>query len=122
MEPLLYYYLVYAYNRNNQNALALKQAGQMEINAQHALYPDYVLLKGRLLYMSFDYDGALNLFNDYLSRQPRGDAAQPALLLSAYCYQGKGDKTREKDVLQQAVKLDPGSDVGREAAELLKAL
>ena len=121
-EAILAYYLVYAYNRNNQNALALKQADQMDIPPQHALYPDYVLLKGRLLYMSFDYDGALALFNTYLSHQPRGDAAQPALLLSAYCYQGKGDKIQQKEVLQKAVTLDPQSDVGREAAELLKKL
>jgi hypothetical protein len=44
------------------------------------------------------------------------------LILESYCYKGTGDKSKQKDSLVKAEKLDPSSPEGTQARKLLDTL
>ncbi len=121
-EPIFYYYVASTYSRQQRTALALRTLEQAPIEPQEPMYSDLVLLKGQLLLESLAFTDALALFDGQLALNPQGAFAQALLILSAYSYQGLGRSQGAREALQKAVNLDSSSELGREAASLLKQL
>jgi tetratricopeptide (TPR) repeat protein len=121
-EPIFYYYIATTYSRQRRTALALRTLEQARLEPQESMYTDLVLLKGQLLLESLAFTDALALFDSQLAQHPEGGFAQALLILSAYSYQGLGRNQGAREALQKAVNLDSSSELGREAANLLKQL
>jgi tetratricopeptide (TPR) repeat protein len=121
-ESELYYYLALACDRSGETARALKYADSIVLRPEDPGYEDFALLKGSLYVKGFSYAKALAVFDRYLAAFPAGANAQDVLLLSAYCCKNTGDAKKQKAFLQQAVRIDPESDAGKEAAAQLKDL
>ncbi len=121
-EPIFYYYIAATYSRQQRASLALRTLEQARIDPQESMYSDLVLLKGQLLLESLAFTDALALFDSQLALKPQAPFAQALLILSAYSYQGLGRTEGARDALQKAVGLDSSSELGKEAAGLLKQL
>jgi len=118
-EPFVYYLLAYAHAEKQERAQALKYLNKIKISADHLLYTDYVMLKGRLLVESFAYNSALLLFEEYLTYNSTGETVQSVLLLSSFCYKGLGNNYKYKECLKKAKEINPYSELGKEAHRLL---
>jgi tetratricopeptide (TPR) repeat protein len=121
-EPYLYYYIAYASAQNVQNIVALKYLDKILVKADHPVYADLVLLKGRLLIDSLAFKEALDIFNSYLNSNTTGEAAQSMQLLSAFCYKGLNNPSEQKKSLLKAEKIDPQSMLGKEARRQLELI
>ncbi len=116
------YYLAYARAMQGETAAALMDINKSGMAKEDPLYPDYVLLKGKLLLEGLSYKKALSLFDEYLVDAPQGPSAQTVLILESFCYKGTGDKSKQKESLSKAEKLDPASAEGKQARRLLDTL
>jgi tetratricopeptide (TPR) repeat protein len=121
-KPFFTYYLAYAHAEKNEKAQALKLLDKINVTQGHILYADYVILKGRLLLESFAFKSALEIFEQYLALNSRGENTQAVLLLASYCYKGLDNKAKQKECLIKAREIDSDSLLGKEAAALLKEL
>jgi tetratricopeptide (TPR) repeat protein len=121
-KPFFSYYLAYAHAQKGEKAKALKLLDQMPLTPGHILYADYTMLKGRLLLESFAYKSALEIFEQYLAQNSRGENTQAVLLLASYCSKGLGNKAKQKEYLLKAKELDAESLLGKEADKLLKEM
>jgi tetratricopeptide (TPR) repeat protein len=118
-----YLYLIgYGYSMAGGNGPALKALEQVEAPASAPYFADYVLLKSRLLAEGEAYGRALELLDSLPDLSPAPEVAQPALFLSAYCAQQLGDAASARQRLLKAQALDPESEIGRQAAEMLEGL
>jgi hypothetical protein len=116
------YYIATTHSQQRRTALALRALEDTSLEPGEPLYVDLVLLKGQLLLESLAFTDALTLFDSQLARNPEGGFAQALLILSAYSYQGLGKSQGAREALEQAVRLDSASELGREAARLLGQL
>jgi tetratricopeptide (TPR) repeat protein len=116
------FYLAYAYSMTGQNAMALKYLNKLVVDKNHPIYTDFVLLKGQLLLECLSYKKALALFDEYLGYFPQGNTAQTVFILESYCYKGQADTTKQKASLIKAKNIDPNSESGKQANDLLNSL
>jgi Flp pilus assembly protein TadD len=121
-EAIFYYFIATTHSRQQQIAKAMRALQNAALEPGEPMYMEVVLLKGQLLLQSLAFDEALALFDNNLSRNTQGGFAQALLILSAYSYQGLGKGQRAREALEKAVRLDPASEQGREAAQLLTEL
>jgi len=119
---LYLFYIAYSYAMAGKNGLAMRYLNEAVPSEQMAHYGDYVLLKGRLLIEGQSYREALELIEAFLERYPEHDCAQSALFLSAFCSSRLGLDSEAQQRLQRAYALDPSSDTGRKAKEILDTL
>jgi hypothetical protein len=116
------YYIAAAYSGQQRTALALRTLDRAPLEPQEPMYTDLVLLKGQLLLESLAFEDAWRLFDAELRRNPEGRFAQALLILSSYSLRGMGRAEEARGALEQAVRLDDASELGREAAGLLSQL
>jgi tetratricopeptide (TPR) repeat protein len=121
-KPQFLYLIGFGWSMAGKNGPALKALEQAQPPASAPYFADYVLLKSRLLAEGEGYRQALELLDTLLGLSPVLDVAQPAWFLSAYCAQQLGDSLSARERLRKAQALDPGSDIGRQAAGMLEGL
>ena len=113
------FYTAYAHSQKGENAVALMMLEDMEAGIDSPFFPDYVLLKGKLLIENLGFNDALSLFTQYLKYPDMGETTQVVHFLSAVCYQGL-DKTAEaRKSLEAAYKIDTSSEYGRAAKRMM---
>ncbi|MDF1567640.1 MAG: hypothetical protein RQ801_09040 [Spirochaetaceae bacterium] len=83
-------------------------------------FGEYTVTMGTLYIESREFDKADVVLSSYLDENPRGDAAQAAWLLSAFSLDGQGNSAGRSSSLRNAVELDPNSEIGRAAAQMLR--
>jgi tetratricopeptide (TPR) repeat protein len=121
-EGTLLYYQAEVYSLQGRTALALRTLNRVNVQPQESLYSDMVLLKGRLLLESLAFNDALELFDAQLRLNPEGDFAQALLIMSSYSYRGLGLTGGAREALEKAQAMNASSELGKEAATLLKEL
>ncbi len=121
-EDLCRYYIAQSYSDMGKVGLALETLSTANMDPRSSVYTDLVLLNGQLLMESLAFHEALSLFNTHLENYPEGSIAQAFLILSAFCYQGLGDTISVRNSLEQAVDIDPHSELGREAKSMMENL
>ena len=113
------FYAAYAHSQKGENAVALMMLEDMEAGIDSPFFPDYVLLKGKLLIENLGFNDALSLFTQYLKYPDMGETTQVVHFLSAVCYQGL-DKTAEaRKSLEAAYKIDTSSEYGQAAKRMM---
>jgi tetratricopeptide (TPR) repeat protein len=89
-----------------------------ELTLDHELYPDFVILKGKLLVDTFRYDEALTLFHSWDGRFAAKDQQQTVGLLHAITLASLGRKSEARSLLNETVAIDSASETGKVAAKL----
>ena len=113
------FYTAYAHSLKGDNAVALIMLEDVEAGIDSPFFPDYVLLKGKLLIENLAFEDALSLFAQYLKYPDMGETSQVVHFLSAVCYQGL-DKTAEaRKSLEAAYKIDTSSEYGQAAQRMM---
>lgn len=120
--PQYLYLIGFAYSMAGRNGPALKALEQARLPVTDPYFADYALLRSRLLVEGQGYGQAQDLLELLLGGSPAIEVAQPAWFLSAYCAQQLGDPLSARERLLKAQALDPGSDIGRQAAGMLEVL
>ncbi len=116
------YYIGYSYYMLGSAGRALSYLNKVESDYDTDYYPDYVVLKGSLLLDSMAYTDALSIFKEYLRNDDFSATAQAINYLSATALKGLGRDNDAVEKLQLTVKMNPSSDIGRSADQLLKKL
>ncbi len=117
------FYLASAYSLTGKTREALKQIDGLQPTGSEGWAPDFVLLKAKLLEDTFAFAPAVQLLfqnGETLAADP--ERGQTYFFLLALGYRGTGDTGREKLCLTKVVSLDPVSDLGESAAQLLEDL
>jgi len=113
------YYLGYSYYMLGAAGRALSYLDKVDNDYDTEYYPDFVVLKGSLLLASLSYNDALDLFNEYLRNDDFSPTAQAVNYLSATALKGLGKDNEAVKKLKITVKMNPGSDIGKSADNLL---
>ena len=116
------YYIALGHSEQGRTGRALAALRGVQPDPGSQVFADLVLLQGRLLVESLAFQDALELFDRQLARQPSAPLAQAMLIMSAYCHRGLGDAPKVRQTLTRARDLDWGSELGREADNLLRGL
>ncbi|MBI9097965.1 MAG: hypothetical protein JEY91_05785 [Spirochaetaceae bacterium] len=95
---------------------------KMDPYPESEYYGDYVLLKGNVLIESQNYIEAEELFDSYLSDSEKKDEEQIVYLLSAFCSLELEEMDFARRKLEKAISIDPHSETGRKASEILSNL
>jgi tetratricopeptide (TPR) repeat protein len=120
--PYYLFLLASARCLEGSNVAALQALEAAEVPEEAPWYPEYALLKGRLLLEGQAYREAQVLFDRLLAGSPEPGTAQPAWFLSAFCCLQLGDRVQARRRLEQARDLDAGSEIGVLAKEMLNSL
>jgi tetratricopeptide (TPR) repeat protein len=104
------------------NAAALQALESVQAPEEAPWFPEYALLKGRLLLEGQAWREAQDLFDRLLTGSPEPGMAQPAWFLSAFCSLQLGDRIQARRRLERARDLDAGSEIGVQAKEMLGSL
>jgi tetratricopeptide (TPR) repeat protein len=120
--PHFQFLLASALSLEGSHAAALQALEQADVPASAPYRAEYTLLKARLLLEGQSYREALALFDDLLRGAPASATAQPAWFLSAFCSLQLGERAETRRRLEKARDLDPGSDLGIKAKEMLGSL
>ncbi len=116
------FYAAYSQNQAGNNGRALALLEQVDGRPGMPFFGDYVLLKGRLMIEGLDFEGALALFDQYL-RQPGSDETQQVVrFMKALCQQQLGRTSDARQTLEGAWRLDPGSEYGKAAKQMLDSM
>jgi len=95
---------------------------EMDPEPETEFFGDYVLLKGNLFIESQDYIQAEELFDRYLNESEYNDAEQMVYLLSAFCSLEQDELVLAKGKLKKSINIDPNSETGRKASDILGSL
>ena len=95
---------------------------EMDPESDVEYFGDFVLLKGNILIESQDYIEAEELFDRYLSEAEYLEAEQMVNLLSAFCSIELNEKAFADRKLRNAIRLDPTSETGIKAKQILDSL
>ncbi len=113
--------IAYAHSLAGRTARAFVILAGLNPGLEKSYYHNYVLLKGNILLETLSFRQALDLFNSYLSAAPGGEVVQAVHFLSFFCYQKLGMEQQAARALSDAVKVDPGTEIGYAAGRLLDA-
>ncbi len=95
----------------------------LDIDPDVEFFPNLLLLKAQLLAETFAYEDAvewLGTYEDDVELSP--DNLQTAYLIEGVSYKGLENVTAAREALQQAVSIDPSSEVGQAADRLIESL
>ena len=104
----------------------LPKDGRMNLDKVHpqagdGFYGEYALTYGALMVEGMEFDKADKLLADYLAAEPHGDSSQAAWFLLGVSENGQGLSDKAQGSFRKAVDMDPTSDVGAAAKELLSS-
>jgi tetratricopeptide (TPR) repeat protein len=117
------FYLAYIESLRGNIASALKNISSLDISKTNSIYPDYVILKGKLFISSLMYNEALNLFENYLLSTPiNNDSTQTVYILQSLCYKGLDNLDAAIISLQNAHNLNPASELGLSSERMLETM
>lgn len=120
--PFFLFLLASARCLEGSNAAALQALELAAVPESAPYYVEYALLKARLLLEVQAYRDALALFDEVLQVAPAPATAQPAWFLSAFCSLQLGDRAEARRRLEKARDLDPASEFGSKARQMLNSL
>jgi tetratricopeptide (TPR) repeat protein len=117
------FYLGYVSYLEGDLRAALSTFDEVSLGPGDADYDTFVLTRAQALVETFAYADAEDLLSSYLREEP-ADAAdrQSALLLRALARDGRGRAQTARADLTAAREIDPDSESGRMAAQLLAEL
>ena len=113
------YYLGYTYSLLQREGPALKYLTQITPDPLDPFYEEWVIVTGELLVKNLSYDKALSVFEPYMDVYPEGRHIQPVLVLSGLSSGEMGDTVKQQKYLSQAVSLDPETEWGKLAQNIL---
>jgi len=113
------FYAAYAHSQKGENALALMMLEDVEAGIDSPFFPDFVLLKGKLLIENLAFEDALSLFAQYLKYPDMGETTQVVHFLSAVCYQGLDEIGEARKSLEAAYQIDTSSEYGQAAQRMM---
>ena len=116
------FYTAYGHFLKGESAVSLIMLEDMRVDSSFDFFTDYVLLKGKLLIDSLAFEDALALFGEYLKHPDMGETTQVVYYLSAVCYQGLDRGAQARQNLEDAYKIDPSSEYGRAARQMMGSL
>jgi hypothetical protein len=116
------FYAAYGHSLKGESAVSLIMLEDMRLDSSSSFFTDYVLLKGKLLIDSLAFEDALELFGEYLKHPDMGETTQVIYYLSAVCYQGLDRGAQARQSLEAAYKIDPSSEYGRAAQQMMRSL
>jgi tetratricopeptide (TPR) repeat protein len=121
---MFHYYIGYCYFQKGEETKALSRLMNIDVDNDAPYYTDYVLLYGKLLMKSFAYDDALVLFNKFLSgkKSEESPVLQDIYYLISLCHINLDTEADALTYLKKAKKLDPSSEVGKKAEDIIKIL
>jgi len=120
--PYLLFLLASARYLEGSSVAALQALEQVQAPEEVPWFPEYALLKGRLLLEAQAWREAQELFDRLLAGSPEPSTAQPAWFLSAFCSLQLGDRLQARRRLERARDLEAGSEIGVQAKEMLSSL
>jgi tetratricopeptide (TPR) repeat protein len=112
------FYAAYAHSLKGDNAVALIMLEDVEAGIDSPFFPDYVLLKGKLLIENLAFEDALSLLAKYLKYPDMGETTQVVHFLSAVCYQGLDKIGEARKSLEAAYKIDTSAEYGQTAQRM----
>jgi tetratricopeptide (TPR) repeat protein len=113
------FYTAYAHSQKGENAIALMMLEDVGAEIDSPFFPDYVLLKGKLLIENLAFEDALSLFAQYLKYPDMGETTQVVHFLSAVCFQGLDQISEARKSLEAAYKIDTSSEYGQAAQRMM---
>lgn len=113
------FYLAGIADMQGNLADAAEWIGEEELGLDHELYPDFVILKGKLLVDTLQYEAALELFASWDGRFAGKDQQQTVGLLHGFALASLGRNSEARTILTSTAALDPASETAR-AANTLK--
>ena len=117
------FYLAEACSLKGETRNALAQAAAVTPDKDAAWFPDYVLLKGKILLDCSAFDQAVAWLVENGNVAEDNDARMPTyFFLLALAYGGAGNGENEKQCLAQVVAASKDSELGTAAARLLQDL
>ncbi len=114
------FYLGKCYYLTGKPGKALSYLNKVDVDPSAEYYPDFVIVDGNLLLDSFNYEKALSLFDDYLKIDDVSETAQAVSFFSARALNATGKKADAKAMLEKTVSMNPKSEIGLTAGNLLK--
>ncbi len=113
------YYAGYAEALQGNTIPALKDLAVVNPAKTDEYYNDYIILRGKLLVETFAYQDALNFFKSFDKSAMPKDVRQTVCLFEGIAYRETGKSALAAESFRIARDLDPASDAGKIAAELM---
>jgi tetratricopeptide (TPR) repeat protein len=117
------FYLAEAYSLNGDTRNALAQLAPVPADHDAAWFPDYVLLKGKVLVDCSAFDQAVKWMTGNGTAVEEDFERMPTyFFLLALAYGGAGDGESERQCLARVVATSGDSELGKSAARLMQDL
>jgi tetratricopeptide (TPR) repeat protein len=114
------FYVGYTALLKGEDREAIEVLGGMSVDSSADYYQDYVLTLGTLYIQTLSFQEALDILSPYLELSGQEiESKQTAYLLQGLGYQGLGDIPMATTAFDKAKNLDPSSEVGTAAGEML---
>lgn len=113
------FYLGKCYYLTGEIGKALSHFSKVDPDPDAEYYPDLVILEGNLFLDSFNFERALSLFDEYLSMDSVSETAQAVSFFSAKALNAMGKKGDARERLKRTAAMNPDSEIGRTAENLL---
>jgi len=118
-EAAYWYYLAASYLNTEKKGPAMQIAMNHEANEYSSVYPDFLLLKGRLFLEGFDFSQAAAQFEQYLESANTPEQKQLGNFLYGYSLQQMGENAAAREALGRAVEIDADSEITSLAQQFL---
>lgn len=118
-ESEYWYYLSASYLGNDQKGPALQIAQQHRANQFSKVYPDFLLLKGRLQLEARNYPSAAEHLKNYIYSVNDENRKQVGYYLYALALQEQGQRDNARQALQMVLQLDADSELTKLARRQL---
>ena len=116
------FYLAGCYDLKGEKDKALSLLEDVKLKPDSALYTDFHVLKGKLLVETFAYAEAETFLARFQFSQADEEASQLLYLLLGLSCLGQEKNSPARDYFTKAKNIDPSSDTGKAAAELMQSL
>jgi len=120
------YYLARAYLETGKYVLAYNELMGKEIAPAVSYYPGYVIVLGNLYLLNSSFEAARSLFQEYFTDIKDKDKVpkdnQTISFLASIAYRGLNNLPKAKEFLVKARDIDPKSDIGLAAVQMLAEL
>ncbi len=115
------FYLGKCYYIAGEPGKALAAFSRVDPDPSAEFYPDFVILEGNLFLDSFNFEQALDLFDEYLRKDNVSETAQAVTFFSAKALNAMGNKDEARKRLKRVSDMNPASDIGKEAESILNS-
>lgn len=116
------FYLAGCYDIKGEKEKALSLLEDVPIQPEYELYTDFHVLKGKLLIETFAYAEAEKLLAGFQFSRADEESSQLLYLLLGLSCLGQEKNSPARNYFTKARNIDPGSDTGKTAAELMQSL